>query len=47
MAPLYANWIRTMSDLQTTGCTVALPDATGPTVGLLNMSGYCESAART
>lgn len=38
---LYANWIRTMNDLQTTGCTVALPDATGPTAGLLNMSGYC------
>jgi hypothetical protein len=43
MSALYANWIRTMNDLQTTGCTVAVPDATGPTAGLLNMSGYCKS----
>jgi len=30
-----------MSDVQTTGCTIAAPDSTGPTAGLLNMSGYC------
>ena len=39
MAALYANLIRTMHDLQSTGCTVAVPSATGPTAGLLNMSG--------
>ena len=41
MSALYSNWIQTMSDVQATGCTVAVPDSTGPTAGLLNMSGYC------
>ena len=42
---MYANWVRTMNDVQSTGCTVALPGSTGPTAGMLNMSGYCESSA--
>ena len=33
----YANWIRTMADLQSTGCTKGVPDSHGH----LNMSGYC------
>eukprot|EP01052_Picozoa_sp_SAG31_P045768 SAG31_NODE_8494_length_1441_cov_1.569300_1_plen_141_part_10 len=37
MSALYANWIRTMNDLQDTGCTVGVPDKHGH----LNMSGYC------
>ena len=41
MSALYSNWVQTMSDVQTTGCTIAVPDSTGPTAGLLNMSGYC------
>ena len=43
MSAVYANWVRTMNDVQSTGCTVALPGSTGPTAGMLNMSGYCES----
>lgn len=26
LTALYANWIRTMNDLQDTGCTVGTPD---------------------
>ena len=35
MSALYANWVRTMGDLQAAGCTVPTPDAHGN----VNMSG--------
>ena len=38
-AAFYTNWVRTMGDLQSTGCTVPTPDAHGN----VNMSGYCWS----
>ena len=37
MSAVYANWIRTMNDVQTTGCTQPVPDSHGN----VNMSGYC------
>ena len=38
----YANWVRTMHDLQDTGCSTGTPDAHGN----LSMSGYCWSHSR-
>ena len=41
MTALYANWIRTMSDLQDTGCTRVSDVATLPMSDGANTNSYC------